>query len=113
MAAYDLAECLVGFLAVSQLALYLSHEKPLPGSLYAAPLVADHFPQIGDSLIVFSLTDIVVGIGVVPVLHGTVVHRVTAHVAYHVLGIIQPAQFCVALCQPCSRHSVLHRLGLI
>ena len=41
------------------------------------------------------------------------VHRVATHVADHVLGIVQPAQLCVALRQPGTGNGVLHGLRLV
>ena len=40
-------------------------------------------------------------------------HGVAAHVADHVLGIVEPAQFRVALRQPGAGDGVLHGLRLI
>ena len=75
--------------------------------------MTDHLPQIGHGLLIVALGDIVVGIGVVPVLHGPEVHRVAAHVADHVFGVVHPSQFRVALGKPGSGESFLHGLGVV
>ena len=98
---------LVSFLTVSQLGLYLSHQIPLPGALYATSFMTDHLPQIRHGFLVVTLGDIVVRIGVVPILHGSEIHRVTAHITDHVLRIVQPAQFRITLGEPRSGESVL------
>ena len=69
----------------------LPQQKPLSGLLNLAPLMLDDFPQIGDGFLIVAFTDVVVGIGVVPVFHGTEVHGVTAHVADHVFRIVFPS----------------------
>ena len=51
--------------------------------------------------------------GIVPVLHGTVVHGVTLHVADDVLGIVEPVEFGVALGEPGPDQSALHGLCLV
>ena len=73
----------------------------------------DHLLQVGHRLLVVAHVDIVVCVGVVPVFHGAEVHRVAAHVADHVLGVVEPVQFRVAFRQPGLRQSALHGLGLI
>ena len=104
---------IVGFLTMSELCLYLSHQIPFSGTLHTALLMSDHLPQIGHGLLVVALGDVVVGIGVVPVLHGPEVHRVTAHITDHVFCIIHPSQFRIALGKPGSGQSVLHRLCVV
>ena len=113
MTAHGLAEGLICLLAVPQQVLDLSHEEPLPGALCVAPLVLDDLIEIGHGLLVVAQTDIVVGVGVVPVLDGPVVYRVAAHVAYHVLRVVEPSQFGIALGQPGFGQAALHGLRRI
>ena len=87
---YHLPISLVGFILVAELVLYLTHQKPLPGSLHLAALVADGLAQIGYGLLIVARVDIIVSVSIVPVFHGAEVHRVAAHVPDHVLGIIHP-----------------------
>ena len=103
----------VGFLTMTQLRLDLAHQIPLPGALHVSPFMSDHLPEIGHRLLVVTLGDIVVRIGIVPVLHRPEVHRVTTHVTDHVLGVVEPPQFRVALGEPRSGKPVLHRLGVV
>ena len=104
---------LVGFLAVPQQGLDLSHQIPLPGALHATPFMTDHLPQIRHRLLIVALGDIIVRIGVIPVLHRPEIHRVAAHVSDHVLSVVQPAQLRIALGEPCSGESVLQGLGVV
>ena len=113
MTAHHLLIGLIGRLAVAQQVLNLSHQEPLPGLLRLATLVLDGLAQIGHSLLVVARADIVVGVGVIPVVHGAEVHRVAAHIAYHVLGIVEPAEFRIAFRQPGFRQTALHGLRLI
>ena len=106
MTADNLAKGLIGFLAMTQFSLDLSQQKPLSGTLYPSALVLDHLLQIGHSLLVFLHVDIIVGIGVVPVFHSPEVHRVTTHIADHVLCVVFPVELCIAFCQPGLRQSV-------
>ena len=57
--------------------------------------------------------DVIVGIGVVPFLDGPPVEGVAAHVADHVLGIIEPFLFDIAFGQPCPGLAIDGRLRLI
>ncbi len=104
--AHHAAVSLVGHVTVSQFGLNLSHEIPHAGLLLLAALVLDGFRQIADSLLVSAAAHIKSGIGIVPVLHGTVVHRVTLHLRYHVFGIVEPVEFGVAACQPRTGNTV-------
>ena len=98
---------------IAQLLLYLSHEEPLAGLLLVSALMLDYFAQVWHRLLVVLRPDIVVCIGVVPVLHCPEVHRVAAHIADDVLGIVEPFQFSIALCEPGSGHTALHGLCLV
>ena len=113
MTAHHLLEGSLCLGTVAELPLYLSHQEPLAGSLLAALLVLDDFPQIGHGLLQFTIPQIVVSVGVIPVLHGTEVHRVTVHVAYHVLCIVEPVEFHIAFGEPGTGQSVLHGLRLV
>ena len=103
----------VGLLLVSKLILDLSQQKPLAGTLNLSALVLDGFLEIGDGLHVVGLAEVVVGVGVVPILNGTEVHRVATHISNHVLGIISPTQFGVTFCEPSARQSAHQRFALI
>ena len=98
---------------MSQQILYLPHKIPLAGFLHLPTLVSDGFLQIRHGFLILPLSDIVVGIGIIPVVYGTEIHRVTAHIAYHVLGIIPPPQLCVAFCQPRPCQSASHGIAQI
>ena len=89
--AHHVAEGFVSVLAVAQLRMELSHQKPLAGFLLATGLMLDDLAQIGDGLFVAFAADVVVGIGIVPVLDGTIVHRVATLLRYHILCIVEPA----------------------
>ncbi len=84
--------CLVGRFPVAQLRLKLSHEIPHARFLLLAAFVPYGFRQIGGSLFISVATHVKSGVGIVPVLHGTIVHRVTPHLHYHVLGVVEPVQ---------------------
>ena len=113
MAADYLAEGALCLAAVAQFLLYLSHQEPFAGSLLPALFVFDDFSQIGHGFLVVLGAYVVVGIGVVPVLHGSEVDGVAAHVSDHVLGIVQPVHLCVALGQPGPCQPVLQYLRLV
>ena len=85
---------------MSEQSLQLSHQEPLAGLLLAAGLVTDDLAQVGNGLGIALAVDVVVGIGVVPVLDGTPVHGVAALLGDDVLGIVDPPQLRVALGQP-------------
>ena len=111
--AYHFSEGPLCFGSVAQLTLYLSQQEPLTGLLSAALLVLDYLFQIRDSLLKLSCAQIIVGIGVVPVLNRAEIHRVTVHVANHVLSIIEPVEFRIAFGEPGTGQSVLHGLRLV
>ena len=109
----DAFERFVSQLAVSERSLQLSHEKPLAGFLLAAHLVLDDFAQVGDGFLVFAGVYVIVGVGVVPLLHCPPVERVALHIAYHVLGIVHPALLDIRLGEPCACLAVDGRLCLV
>ena len=108
-----MAEGIVGLLPAAQQGVYLAVQEPLAGLLLTTFLVSDDLPQIGQCLLVTLAADIVVGIGVVPVLHGTIVHRVATLFVDDVLRLIQPVQFHIALRQPRTGNAENGGLGLI
>ena len=59
------------------------------------------------------VAQVVVGVGVVPVLGSAVVDGVAAHVADDVLSIVQPVELRVALGKPGTGYAVLHGLRLV
>ena len=75
--------------------------------------MTDHFAEVRDSFLVVSLPDVVVGVGIVPVLDSAVVYRVTVHVADDILGVVEPSQLGIAFGQPSLGQPVLQRLCLI
>ncbi len=109
----DVVVGLVSLAVVAESLIELSEQEPLAGFLLAAHLVFDHLAQVGDGLLVVACVDIVVGVGVVPLLAGTPVDAVALHVAYHVLGIVEPAFLHVALGQPGPCAPIDGGLGLI
>ena len=96
----DMLVGIVGIFTITQLGVYLSHQKPFAGFLLAAFFVLDDLSQIGDGFLKALAVDVKVGIGVVPVLDGTVVHAVAALLGDDVFGFIQPVHFRIALCLP-------------
>ena len=108
-----LAESLVGSIAMAQFGLQLSEQEPLAGTLLATHLVLDNLAQVGDGTLVVAHVDVVVGIGVVPLFLGMPVDGVAAHVAYHVLGIVEPILLNIAFGQPGAGLAVDGRLGLV
>ena len=103
----------IGILLVAQQCLYLSHQEPLPGTLLPALLVLDGQSQIGHGLLILFTADVIVGKGVVPVFLGTIVNAVTTLLHYHVLSIIQPAQFHIAFGLPGTGQILDGRLRVI
>ena len=97
---HHMAKSLIGILPLSEGGIELSQQIVLACFLLAAHLVLDHFLQVGDSLGVATCMDIIVGIGVVPFLHGSPVERVALHFRYYVLGVIEPVLFDIAFGQP-------------
>ena len=103
----------VGFVVVAQSCLYLSHEEPFTCFLRLAPFVLDHLAQVGYGLLQLTVFHVIVGIGVVPVLDGSVVNGVAVHIADHILSIVEPAEFCIVLGQPGTGDGVLPGLCLV
>ena len=98
---------------VAQCCLHLSHEEPLACALLASHLVLYHVAQVGYGFLVFARVYVVVGVCVVPLLACRPVDGVALHIAYHVLGIVEPALLDVALGEPCSRLGVDGGLCLV
>ena len=73
----------------------------------------DGLAQIRHSLGVITHADVVVGVGVIPILNGTEIHRVATHVTNHVLGIVSPAQHGVAFSQPRTGKSAAGRIAQV
>ena len=90
--AYHVLIGLVGILLVTQCGLNLSHEEPFAGFLRFAVFVLDDFTQVGQRLFQLAVLHVVVGHRPVPVVLCAVVNGVAAHVAYHVLGIVEPVE---------------------
>ena len=110
---HHVLECLCCLHVVAQCRLHLSHEKPLAGALLASHLVLDDVAQVGDGFLVFARVHVVVGVGVVPLLARRPVNGVALHVAYHVLGVVEPTLLDVALGEPRSRLGVDGGLRLV
>ena len=113
MTANHLPESPVSFLTVANKILDLSHQEPLSGSLDAATLVFDDLSQIRNGFLVVTQSDVVVGIGVVPVLHSPEVHGVTTHVTDHVLCIVFPSQLGIAFGKPGPGKTIHQWLRLV
>ena len=56
---------------------------------------------------------IIVAQSVVPLLLCPPVNAVTLHIAYHVLGIIEPVALHIAFCKPCTRLAIDGGLSLV
>ncbi len=106
-------EGIESLILMTQQCLDLSQQEPLPGFLLATLLVFDDLAQVGDGLLVLLRVDIVIGIGVVPVGYGTVVHCVTLLLRHQVFGFIQPVELRIALGLPCTGNAPDGRLPLI
>ena len=103
----------VGGIAMAQCRLHLSHDEPQARFLRLARLALDDLTQVGHGLLQLTRLQVVVGVGGIPVAHRAVVYGVATHVAYDVLGIVEPVQLRVALSQPGTCQRVLHGLCLI
>ena len=112
-AADNSAESLVCLLLIAHQIVYLTKQIQLACLLHLAFLVLDGLLQIWYRLGVFGCTNVVVGVGIVPILNGTKIHRVATHIANHVLSIVSPIKFGVALSQPSSSQSAHQWLTLI
>ena len=97
---YHPAVSAVSRVGLAHSGIELTQQEPLTGTLLTAHLVVYHPAHIGYGAVVVGRTERVVGIGIVPLLDGAPVHRVAGHVAYHVLGIVEPAPLSVALGEP-------------
>ena len=106
-----LSERLIGFFLLTYGSLQLSHQEPLSCFLFAAHLMTDDLPQIRYRFLILTQMDIIIGIGIIPLLHGSPVHGVTLHLGNHILSIVEPVLFDIALGQPCPRLTVDGRLG--
>ena len=109
--ANHLSESLVGFGLVSQRGLQLAHEVPFARALLLAHLVLDDVAQVGNGLGVVGRVDVVVGVGVVPLLARSPMQAVALHVSYDILGVVEEIVFYVALGQPSACAAVDGRLG--
>ena len=109
--AYNVFKSLVSQLAVAKSCFELSHQKPLAGFLLATHFVFDNLSQVGYGLLVAFQMNVIIGVSVVPFLYGTPVERIAAHLGYHVLSVIHPVLFNVALGQPSASLTVDGRLG--
>ena len=96
----DLLIGFVGLLLMPEFRLELSEQIVFASLLPLAHLVFDDLSQVGHSLSIIARVNVVVGHGIVPLLLCPPVDAVAAHVANHVLGIVDPSLFDVALCQP-------------
>ena len=112
-AAYHTGKSLVSLLLMAHQVLYLSHQVPLAGTLGFTAFVLDGLAQIGHGLGVIGHADVIVGVGVIPILNGTEIHRVATHVTNHVLGIVSPAQHSVAFGQPRTGQSAAGRIAQV
>ena len=104
---------LVSLLLMSKFSLQLSEQIVFASLLLLAHFVFDDLSQIGHRLGIVARVDVVVGHRVVPFFLRTPVNRVATHIPNHVLGIVNPVLFDVALRQPRPRPSVNRRLCLI
>ena len=88
---------LVGLLTMAQFRFQLSQKIVFTGFLALSTLVFDDFFQIRHRLGIVARVDVVVGHRVVPFLLRPPVNRVAPHIANHVLGVVNPVLFDVAL----------------
>ena len=107
---HHLAVSLVCRLPVAEPGLQLSHQKPLAGFLLLAPFVLDDLGKVFHGLVVLLAPYVVVGIGVVPLFHGLVVHGVALHLRYHVFSVVKPIELGVAFGEPRPCYAVYLRL---
>ena len=105
--------CLVSLFLVADKPLQLPHQEPFPCTLLTPHLVLDYLPEIRNCLVIFLRVYIVISKSVVPLLHGTPVHRVTLHVPNHILRIIHPTVFNITLCKPRPRLTENRRLCMV
>ena len=73
----------------------------------------NHLAQVGDGFLVVARMDIVVGIGIVPLLHGAPVDGVALHVAYYVFGVVYPVLLDVTFGEPGAGLGVYGGLRLV
>ena len=111
--AHHAAEGLVGIVALSKGCIQLTQQEVFTSLLLAAHLVLDGFLQVGNGFLEALRVDVVRGVGIVPLLHGTPVHRVALHLIDYVLGIVDPVLLNIAFGQPCTGFTVDGRLGVI
>ena len=111
--AHHATESLVGIVALSKGSIQLTQQEVFAGFLLAAHLVLDGFLQVGNGFLEALRVDVVGGIGIVPLLHGTPIHRVALHLVDYVLGIVDPVLLNIAFGQPCTGFPVDGRLGVI
>ena len=111
--AHHATEGLIGIVALAQCGIQLTQQEVFAGFLLAAHLVLDGFLQVGNGFLEAFRVDIVRGVGIVPLLHGTPVHRVALHLIDYVLGIVDPVLLNIAFGQPCTGFTVDGRLGVI
>ena len=107
---YHFPVSVVSLLGIAELFLQLSHDIPFPRPLLASSLMADYLAQIRHGFGIPSGFDIVVGVGVVPVLHRLPRQRVTLDFRNHVLRVVEPVLLRVASCEPRPRLAVDGRL---
>ena len=110
---HHVLESLVGLRALALCRIDLSQQIPFARLLLLAHLVLDYLLQVGNGLVKPLLVQVVVGIGVVPLLHGAPVQRVAVHLRYHVLGIVGTVVLYVAFRQPRPCLAVDGRLRLV
>ena len=106
-------EGFVSLLVVPECGLHLSEQEPFARLLLRSHLVFDDFSEVGNGLGQPAAVQIVVGEGVVPLLHGAPVHGIAAHLGDDILGIVEPVVLDVAFGKPRPRLAVDGGLCLI
>ena len=106
-------EGFVCLLVVPECGLHLSEQEPFARLLLRSHLVLDDFSEVGNGLGQPAAVQIVVGEGVVPLLHGAPVHGVAAHLGDDILGIVEPVVLDVAFGKPRPRLAVDGGLRLV
>ena len=104
---------IISLVTMTKLCLYLTHQEPLAGLLFTTLLMFDDLAQIGHGLLIALTTNVEIGIGVVPLINSTEVHRVTTLLDNEVLGIVEPVKLCIALGLPGTGTAIDSRLRLI
>ena len=96
----DFLICAISLFAVSQLRLYLPHEKPLAGTLLPATLMLDDAGQRRHGFFISVAADVERSLSVVPVCPRAIVDGVATHFRQDVFRVVEPVQLRIAAGKP-------------